>query len=314
MTELKNELSWSVTRHRNFEECRRRYYLNYYAHWGGWEFGADELARKCYQFTKMQNLDTWAGDIVHSSIEATLKRLQSGKSVSLDGIKQSALTQLRNGWKESKEQLWRDNPKQFTNLFEHYYNIEIPKERTDEIKNKILLCLENFWNSEIFAFIRSTDHRSWKAIEQLRTFALGECKIWVRIDFALSHQGFLSIYDWKSGKEEESDLRQLVCYALYAMEVWAFPHDRIKIIPFYLKENSFKEHTLTPEQIIDAKEEIFQSVARMVAVLDDPVENRASIENFQMTTDIRKCKRCFFQEICYGEGFAAKGSNLFEFE
>lgn len=308
MTELKNEFSWSVTRQRNFEECQRCYYLSYYAHWGGWEVGADALTKKCYQLTKMKNLDTWAGDIVHTTIEATLKRLRTASPISLDWMRDSALAKLRSGWKESKEKRWQDRPKQYLNLLEHYYDFEVPKERTDEIKNKVFLCLENFWSSDVFAFIKAVTPSEWKALEELQSFVMGGIKVWVRIDFAMSHQDVLYIYDWKSGREDEDDVRQLVCYALYAMDAWSVPYNRIKIIPVYLKGNLSHEHTLTPEQIIEAKEQIFQSASRMLSLLDDPRENRASKANFPMTTETRKCKRCAFQVICYGGRYEEKAS------
>ncbi|HXF06763.1 MAG TPA: PD-(D/E)XK nuclease family protein [Blastocatellia bacterium] len=303
MTELKNEFSWSVSRHRAFETCRRLYFLHHYAHWGGWEYGADEQAKKCYLFTKMHTLDSWAGDIIHRTIAAALKRLWQGQSPNLDAMKQQAIKHLRDGWTQSKERLWEQNPKKFVNLFEHYYRIEISPERTAELKARVLACLENFWNSPVLRFIRSVDRSGWKAIEQLTRFRLGEIPIWIKIDFALLDQGHLFIYDWKSGREDEEDRKQLVCYALYAVDQWGIPPDRITIVPFYLRENAVREYTLTAEEIINTKEEIFQSAAEMLALLDDPRENRGRIENFPMTTDRRKCERCFFQEICYGGRF-----------
>ncbi len=303
MAELKNEFSWSVSRHRHFQECRRLYYLHHYAHWGGWEYGADERTKKCYYFTKMHTLESWAGEIIHRMICHTLKRLWQGQSPRLDALKQQAIEHLRNGWTQSKERLWEQNPKKFVNLFEHYYRIEIPPERTADLKARVLTCLENFWNSPVLRFIRSVDPSGWKAIEQLNRFRLGEISVWIKIDFALVHQGFLYIYDWKSGKEEAEDRKQLVCYALYALDQWGVSPERTIIIPHYLRENTFREYTLTAEQIIDTKEEIFQSAAEMLALLDDPRENRGRMESFPMTTDQRKCERCFFQEICYGGRF-----------
>lgn len=300
MGEIANEFGWSISRHRSFQECLRLYYLAYYAFWGGWAWEASELAKKCYRFTKMKNLDMWAGEVVHETIRWALQRLWEHKEVTLDALQKYALAQLRRGWVESKERRWEQDPKRSVNLFEHYYGIEIPRERTEEIRTRVLQCVENFWRSDVLAFIRSVEPRAWKAIEKTDTFPLNGVKIWVKIDFALAHAGTLYIYDWKSGREDAEDLRQLVCYALYAMEKWAFPYDRIRIIPVYLREGVFQEHGLQPEQIIEAKEEILQSIERMRARLDDPEQNLARMENFPMTSERERCRRCFFQEICYG--------------
>ena len=32
MTEIRNEFSWSKSRHENFQTCPRQYYLNYYGY------------------------------------------------------------------------------------------------------------------------------------------------------------------------------------------------------------------------------------------------------------------------------------------
>ena len=36
MGDIRNAFSWSFTRHRTFQDCRRAYYLNYYGYWNGW--------------------------------------------------------------------------------------------------------------------------------------------------------------------------------------------------------------------------------------------------------------------------------------
>jgi len=303
MTEIANEFAWSLSRHREFQECLRLYYLARYAFWGGWAWGASELAKKCYRFTKMKNLDMWAGEVVHEAIEWTLRRLWESKPVTLEHVRERVIARLRRGWLESKERRWEQDPKRYVNLFEHYYGIEVPKERTEEIKVRALQCVENFWTSDVFAFIRSVDRAAWKALEKTDVFHLNEVKVWVKIDFALAHESMLYIYDWKSGREDAEDLRQLTCYALYAMERWAFPYDRIRIVPVYLQEGVFQEHALEPEHILEAKEEILQSIARMRARLEDPERNLARMEDFPMTSETWRCRRCFFQEICYGGKF-----------
>ena len=48
MADLVNEFSWSRTRDNVFQECRRRYYYQYYGAWGGWDADADPLVRRLY--------------------------------------------------------------------------------------------------------------------------------------------------------------------------------------------------------------------------------------------------------------------------
>ncbi|MBI3949159.1 MAG: PD-(D/E)XK nuclease family protein [Acidobacteria bacterium] len=300
MTDLKNEFRWSVSRYRHFQECRRLFYLNHYAHWGGWELNADEFAKTCYRLTKMRNLDTWAGEIVHEGICETLHKVRLNQPVSLAAMTAEAIQKLRVGWTQSKNEEWRLDPKRRLNLFEHYYNRQIPRERTDEIKQRVAQCLENFWHSPTFQFIQQVGADQWKCLEEFQSFELANFTVSLRIDFALQYNGLLYIYDWKTGQQDGEDLMQLVCYALYGMKTWRFAVDRIKIILAYLRQNVFVEHVPTPEEIIEAKDRILDGCYQMVSSLTDPEANVASIDNFPATLDRWKCTRCFFWEACYG--------------
>lgn len=300
MAELKNEFKWSVTRDRHFHECRRMFYLHHYAFWGGWRLDADELAKLCYRLTKMQNLDTWAGDIVHKGIEETLLKVRARQPIDLASLTSEAISRLRTGWIQSKNEAWRLDPKRCVNLFEHYYRREIPRERTDEIKQRVLQCLENFWRSPAFEFIQRVEPERWKGIEQFQEFKLQNFTITVKMDLVVEYDGWLYIYDWKTGQPDDKDRLQQVCYALAALKVWGYSIEQIKIVLAYLRENLLVEHQLRPEEIIEAQDRILESCYEMQASLTDPRANLASIEHFPMTLERWRCQRCAFWEACYG--------------
>jgi hypothetical protein len=299
MAELKNK--WSVTRDRHFQECRRLFYLSHYAFWGGWQLNADDFTKSCYRFTKMKNLDTWAGEIVHDQIQDVLSRVRFGQPVDLDSVIAGAVNKLRTGWVQSKNEEWRVDPKRRVNLFEHYYNRDVPRERTDDIKQRVIQCLENFWRSPVFEFIRHVQSKDWKSLEDFQEFELGHFTIIVKMDLAFEHDGRLYIYDWKTGQQDGKDVMQLVCYALYAMKVWGYRVDQIKIVLAYLRDNVFQEYQPSPQDIIEAQDRILEGCHQMQASLTDPRANVASIENFPMTFERGRCQRCFFWEACYGD-------------
>lgn len=300
MAELKNEFKWSVTRDRHFRECRRMFYLHHYAFWGGWRLDADDLAKLCYRLTKMQNLDTWAGDIIHKGIEETLLKVRARQPIDFASLTSEAISRLRAGWTQSKNEAWRLDPKRCVNLFEHYYRREIPRERTDEIKQRVLQCLENFWRSPAFEFIQRVEPACWKGIEQFQEFKLQNFTITVKMDLALEYDGWLYIYDWKTGQPDDKDRLQQVCYALAAMKVWGYSIEQIKIVLAYLREDLLVEHQLRPEELIEAQDRILESCYEMQASLTDPQANVASMENFPMTLERWRCQRCSFWEACYG--------------
>ncbi|RMG44507.1 MAG: hypothetical protein D6723_19260, partial [Acidobacteria bacterium] len=101
MALLRNEFRWSVSRDRHFQRCPRLFYLQHYAHWGGWRLDADDFAKLCYRLGKMKNLDAWAGEIVHEVIRGTLEKVRDGRPTSLEAMTSEATGMLRAGWTQS---------------------------------------------------------------------------------------------------------------------------------------------------------------------------------------------------------------------
>ncbi|MDA2918556.1 PD-(D/E)XK nuclease family protein [Desulfobacterota bacterium AH_259_B03_O07] len=191
-------------------------------------------------------------------------------------------------------------PKWNTNLFEHYYNREITKEDRLRIKERVLDSLANFYHSDIFARIRDIEPVSWKPIEQFQSFKIDDYTIGLKIDFAIDIDGNLEIHDWKTGKEDESNIEQLICYALYGEQKWGYNLDNITLKLFYLNDNRIEEYKVSPEQKSEVIDNIIKNCQTMQSLLADPDNNIANKDNFPMIENLNVCKWCFFQEICYG--------------
>src|SRR4026209_3054187 len=67
VADLANEFSWSRTRDNAFQECRRRYYYQYYGAWGGWDADSDPLVRRLYVLKQLATRQMWAGRPVHEA-------------------------------------------------------------------------------------------------------------------------------------------------------------------------------------------------------------------------------------------------------
>ena len=65
-------------------------------------------------------------------------------------------------------------------------------------------CFETFWNSEIFAEIKACEVDDILEIEDLSHFFIDELKVFVSMDFCLTKDGKVVIYDWKTGKSENN--------------------------------------------------------------------------------------------------------------
>ena len=66
---LVHELSWSASRARMFQKCRRRYYLQYYLAWKGWDRQASDERQRAYLLKKMTRMPMLAGDALHRALE-----------------------------------------------------------------------------------------------------------------------------------------------------------------------------------------------------------------------------------------------------
>jgi len=125
MAALLNEFSWSRSRDGTFQECRRRYWFQYYGAWGGWEATADPETRTIYLLKQLKSRQMWAGEVVHACIQRSLENLQAGvEPMAVDDILSLALDQMRIEWKQSRDHVYRSRPKTLA-LFEHEYDVPV---------------------------------------------------------------------------------------------------------------------------------------------------------------------------------------------
>ena len=90
---LKNEFSWSKSRHEKLAECPRQYFFHYYGSWGGWERGAAPDVKELYTLKKLTARPAWAGSTVHDTIKRALTLVRDGQP--LDGAQLIDRTRAR---------------------------------------------------------------------------------------------------------------------------------------------------------------------------------------------------------------------------
>ena len=160
-------------------------------------------------------------------------------------------------------------------------------------------CFETFWNSDIYAEIRACDKDDILEIEDLSHFFINELKVFASMDFSLTKNSKVVIYDWKTGKSENNATsEQLACYALYSNETWGVASEDVKLIEFNLSRNEAVEHHLDGIDFLKIQEGILESSNQMKSLLSDPDSNLADENNFSFTEDFEICKRCNFKGVC----------------
>ncbi|MDO9542131.1 MAG: PD-(D/E)XK nuclease family protein [Kiritimatiellia bacterium] len=150
MGELINNFSWSISARDDFNECRRRRYWAKYAMWNGWKENASPIQRAAYRLSKMENRFTLLGNAVELGVNWLIRSQQAGRAATAEEAYEAAAKPFLNKcWSESVKGQWKNSPKKFCCLHEHYYsdlgkNREKEKELTAEMIVRIKLCLSNF--------------------------------------------------------------------------------------------------------------------------------------------------------------------------
>jgi CRISPR/Cas system-associated exonuclease Cas4 (RecB family) len=281
--------SWSASRHDTFATCRRRYYYAYYA-----ALEDDEVRR----LKRLSALPLWAGSVVHDAIESFLRtndRLPSPEEQ--EALVRSVVhSGMVTDWKESEAGSLRFR------LFEHEYEIPIDREDKRLAVNTVMRSLKSFFRSETLRRALDVGRERWLALEDLVSFHVGEVEVFLRMDLAYRDgDGRVIIVDWKTGRGEgRFNEIQVAGYALYATEKgWVGDPEEISTELSYLVIPKAVRRAVTTKMVEHARRFIARSARDMRALLLDPAENVARLEDFPMVDRPQVCRRCNFRRLCF---------------
>jgi hypothetical protein len=310
---IQHELSWSTSRARTFDSCPRKYYWDYYGSWRGWERGAETERKQAYLLKKMTRMPMWAGDCLHVALEWWFERRRAGITPGPDEVKQHALGRLREGYKQSRDGLWKQRPSKLTHLAEHHYSEPDIDEGSGaaatygkRFVGRIEQGTDGFFADPALAPVREAEPESWLACEELGTIELYGTKVYAIPDFAFRRKvdgvEQVLIYDWKTGREREADKFQLALYVLYAAQRWGTEPENTICVDAYLPEARCVEMRFTTEQLDDVLGRVQSSMHAMREVHFDADREDGDIEAFPMRGDdpdgLRECSRCNYRELC----------------
>lgn len=309
---IQNEFAWSRTRAACFDECPRRYWFQYYGHWGGWEAGAPPRTRQIYVLKQLKTRWMWVGDIVHQAIERAIKGLHRGHSYAEGETATWALEKMRAEFRASREGQYRDRPKRVTGLFEHEYGLPVTDAEWREAADHMRHCVSGFFQSPYLARFSALSASAWLPLEELDSFVLEGVKVFVKLDAVFRRSGTeIEIVDWKTGRDEEPDPLQLACYAAYAVEKrWVETPEQVMTVEYNVAVGRAHESRMTAERLDHVRGEISASLARMRDLLDDPRRNLASEEKFPVTDQARACGLCNFRKVCPEAPIHQTGSSV----
>ncbi|MFT7517863.1 MAG: CRISPR/Cas system-associated exonuclease Cas4 (RecB family) [Myxococcota bacterium] len=298
MANYKNELSWSASRAKEFERCRREYHYSRYASWGWWTEKPPAEKYEAMVHKNITSLPALAGTCMHDAVEHWFHLKRDGVDMKAEDLYAEAVDNFREGWRQSSTDAWRERPNKTVHIDEHHYRTEISKERTEKARELLERSAKYFVESEDCKPAREAHPDNWRSLESMDTYMFLGTKIYAVPDFAYVDGETVHIWDWKTGKPREEDIFQLHSYALYACEKWSADPESIVLHAAYLNEMRVDTIEVNLNKLSEVQDYMSQSVREMMDVHYDPDEDPVLIENWPKTSDESKCRWCRFRGIC----------------
>ncbi len=297
--------SWSSSRKGTFDECRRKYYYNYYLAHNGWEDGADEEARLAYKLKKLTGIHLLLGSAVHEVADYAAKIVKSENRLpSEDTMIEKVRFLLNSAWKESQQpDLWEQNPNRYLILHSFYYGDGLSRDVVDKIKNKLYAAVPNILKSKTFKEILSCGGDSIKLHESMDTFSLFDVDIYAVPDLVYKNSsGKWVVADWKTGKEHDSHPSQIHVYCLYLADKYGVAAEEMTGRVEYLLTGVTREVEVTGDSLDTAVQEIKESIEKMKKELKDSEQNiPLAKEKYPLARHRHFCRYCNFYQLCREE-------------
>jgi len=313
MAELRNTFSWSFSAADDFDECRRKRYWAKYAMWGGWSRDADALARTAYRLTKMENRYSLQGRAVELSVMWVLGQARGGSAVSSEeAYAEIARPFLNRAWKESRDGVWRANPKKHCCLHEHYYaepGSAADKAWTQSVSDTTKTCIDNFIRLVLPELLEVRPESELEIATVARggdpeSFSFEGVKVYAIPDYGYRTATGVRIYDWKSGKPREKHVAQLALYGLWANTKHGLAASDIEVSIEYLASGERQRRCLAEADLAAVREKIVVSVQDMREYLvDGDIARNEPLPgpDWELTENPRACRMCNFYELCKPE-------------
>jgi GNAT superfamily N-acetyltransferase len=247
---------------------------------------------------KLSALPLWAGSVVHDAIEAFLRKNDALPSAEDQEafVRSVVHSGMVTDWRESEVGSLRFR------LFEHEYGIPVEQEDKRIAVNTVMRSLKNFFRTETLRRALEVGRERWLALEDLVSFHVGDVEVFLRMDLAYrDRDGRVVIVDWKTGRGEgRFNEVQVAGYALYATEKgWVGDPEEISTELSYLVIPKAVRRGVTKRMVEHARSFVARSARDMKALLLDPVENLARLEDFAMSDRPQVCRRCNFRKLCF---------------
>lgn len=298
-----NKFSWSISQDSVFQECKRQYYYSRYGSWGGWEKNASATTKQLYLLKKLDFKAAWVGSRVHDSIKTIVEEMREGRLVAFDKAAKKLEDTMKRDYLDSRDNLFARDYRVFTRFFEHEYGLDFPPEEARALVDFGVKCLKNFYEGSAYEQLKKVRLSEWLFLDDEKPGEMDfeGTKVYVKPDAAFRKGERIILYDWKTGRHEDSDYSlQLGCYLLYAMSEWNAKPEDVDVFEVNLALDYVKEYPDLKSKLDWVKSSVRESIAEFKGSLKnaDPVANVAEEESFPKSNDLSVCSRCEFLRVC----------------
>jgi len=297
--------SWSASRHKMFEDCKRRYYLNYYGARRVRE--AKSPAVSAIWWLKQVTLTrTWIGTVIHHVAGLAVAAHRDGKEIDEKDLIDEAIRYYQEGVQASKRGAKHNG--QWVVLFEHLYpgnGLSIDRDTAEAL---VVDLTRTLLESDGYGFVKYLPPRAvrevdppFQSFELANVPAIGKLRVYAIPDVLLHDGQDIYIIDWKTGNAANESIRwQAGVYRLYAHQTYLLPGKSIHVAIADLENTGESiEPTGGVPPLDETRTFIGASVQAMQDRLADVAFNTASIRSFPMTDDLSKCRQCNFKRACW---------------
>ncbi|MFX3623502.1 MAG: PD-(D/E)XK nuclease family protein [Ectobacillus sp.] len=296
------EFSWSISRHKTFFECKRKYAYQYYVSHNGWRFDSPLSAQEAYFYKKLSNLPMYLGDMLHQAIYQLLSHYRFKELPPIEAVEKYIRDNLNTAYKYSQQrQLWHQKPKAIPLLRELVYGEAVEKSKIADLTERLRQSLEALYENESFQKAMFAQNIYLYEAEQFHSFRLHDIKVYIVMDLLYKDEnvGRWFIIDWKTGRESKEDRNQLALYSLYLHEKYHIHHEKIEIRNEYLASKTQHISTISTADLERANEIMLLSVNQMLQYVADVEQNQpVDLKYFEKSEHPLKCANCHFQRIC----------------